>query len=992
MTLRRATSVFFIFLFFAQLAYAANIDSLKKEISACRSEQLRAGLYEKTGEAYNSINADSAILYFHRALAIAQRAGGDQTCYDASRQIGLYYYTSGQMDSALAYDKLALRYSRFTRDQHNLCQALLDIAGTYSTNDSALACIAYADSALMLSEQLKDSVCMAGAYTMLGVGYTAIIDYASALDAVRHAIAIYEHRRAYAHLGEAYMLAANIIDLQKNFKESLEYHQLSREMLLKAHDTFVTSQNEVNTAIVYSEMGNYQKAIDIFRTILPKLKAGGTGWTTTALSLAVALTKNGNYTEAGNTFRQIEKVFAEGMVHDPLLEGEFYAGFADMYLQQKQLDNALLYAKKNEKLLSQGQPAVADVMLGMKLLSDIYRAKGDLAAAINYYTKYSDLKDTIAASEQSKNYAQAEAKFNLAERNKTIEMLSKQNELQKALNSKDRVINISLFFILGLAILFAVIGFRAYRRTLKQNALLSEQRVTIDHQMKQLADAATMKSKFLANISHELRTPVTLLTGMLDLMSKNDGRDSKEKERLDVAYNNSKKLQHMVEEILDLTKLEHNISAPVFETKEIAPLLKRILYSFETLIEKEQLTLEYEDIAAKGLYISIDPVKFEKVINNLVVNAIKFNKVNGSIRVVVAPAGPGHVEISISDTGVGIAAGDLPHIFEHFYQSGTPGIKAAGAGIGLSLVKEFTGLMEGAVTVESDQGLGSTFKLTFPRAAAPDVNVLTEVEDDLQLPDTEWEKLPRRQCVLVAEDNLEMQYYLKEVLGHRVNIVLTGNGYEALEWLAQNTADLIISDIMMPGMDGRELVTYLKSQERYCKVPIITLSALADVEHRLSMLRLGIDDYMVKPFNADELRIRAYNLLSNSAARDKFNEEQAAVAGDADNGQEAEAFRDKIKTYVLSRIKDMNITVTDLAYEFSVSERQLQRMSKSITGCTPAQLIKEVRLQKAYELLLDDSSKIYKVDDLCKRVGYDSASYFARQFYERFGKRPSDFL
>ena len=571
-------------------------------------------------------------------------------------------------------------------------------------------------------------------------------------------------------------------------------------------------------------------------------------------------------------------------------------------------------------------------------------------------------------------------------------MLSKQNELQKALNSKDRVINISLFFILGLAILFAVIGFRAYRRTLKQNALLSEQRVTIDHQMKQLADAATMKSKFLANISHELRTPVTLLTGMLDLMSKNDGRDSKEKERLDVAYNNSKKLQHMVEEILDLTKLEHNISAPVFETKEIAPLLKRILYSFETLIEKEQLTLEYEDIAAKGLYISIDPVKFEKVINNLVVNAIKFNKVNGSIRVVVAPAGPGHVEISISDTGVGIAAGDLPHIFEHFYQSGTPGIKAAGAGIGLSLVKEFTGLMEGAVTVESDQGLGSTFKLTFPRAAAPDVNVLTEVEDDLQLPDTEWEKLPRRQCVLVAEDNLEMQYYLKEVLGHRVNIVLTGNGYEALEWLAQNTADLIISDIMMPGMDGRELVTYLKSQERYCKVPIITLSALADVEHRLSMLRLGIDDYMVKPFNADELRIRAYNLLSNSAARDKFNEEQAAVAGDADNGQEAEAFRDKIKTYVLSRIKDMNITVTDLAYEFSVSERQLQRMSKSITGCTPAQLIKEVRLQKAYELLLDDSSKIYKVDDLCKRVGYDSASYFARQFYERFGKRPSDFL
>jgi len=981
MILRKAKIVVSFLLCFAQYVFAQNPDSLKKVLSSAKSDEIKATLLLQTGKIYAAVNSDSSKLYLHKALVLGQKEAAYSTCCNASRDIGDYYYRSSQFDSALIYDKLALRYARLLNDQRYLCMTMLAIAGTYSTNDDAAACVAYADTALRLSLQLNDSEYMARAYSMQGVGYTALEDYTNALDAVRHSIAIYEHRKAYAYLGEAYMLSANILDLQKDFSESLKYHELAKEKLVAAHDTFVMSQNEVNTAIVYSEMGNYKKAIDIFKMILPGLKERGPGWATTCLGLAVALGKNGNYAEAENTFRQIEKAITEGSLHDLFLEGQFYAEFADLYLREGRYDKALVYAKRNEQLLAQGQPAVTDVMQGMKLLSDIYHAKGDVATAYDYYIKYSSLKDTIAASEQTKSYAQAEAKFNLAERDKTIKMLSTQNELQKALGKKDRVISIALFLILVLVLLFVTIGINSYRKTLRQKKI-------IDEQVVQLAHAASMKSRFFANISHELRTPVTLLTGMLELMSKQHRDDAKEKERLSVAYNNSQKLQHMVEEILDLTKLENNVSAPVFEIKEIAPLLKRIVYTFETLIEKGQISLEFDATAAGGLYISTDPHKFEKVINNLIYNAIKFNRTGGFIKVSAYPsADKKQINIDVSDSGIGIASGDLPHIFEHFYQSDASGAKAEGAGIGLSLVKEFTTQMSGEIAVHSKYGEGTTFTLQFPTA---EVIEQEAQQEESAVAVEAWEKFNDRQTVLIVEDNAEMRYYLKEVLGDKVNIASAENGIEALAWLGNEMPDLIISDVMMPGMDGREFVNRIKADERYNRIPVITLTALADIENQLSFLRMGIDDYMVKPFNADELRIRVYNLLANNAERKAFNKEPAEPDDIIPDNKEADEFREKITKYVSARLKNDQISVYELALELGLSERQFYRLAKSLTGCTPAQLIKEVRLQKAYELLI--AGKVFKIEDLAKRVGYENISYFSRQFLERFGKRPAEFL
>ncbi len=516
---------------------------------------------------------------------------------------------------------------------------------------------------------------------------------------------------------------------------------------------------------------------------------------------------------------------------------------------------------------------------------------------------------------------------------------------------------------------------------------LQESLVQKDVLAVQLSQAADMKTRFLANISHELRTPVTLLAGMIELMSERRGTKDRQ---LQIAYNNSRKLQYMVEEILDLSRMETSEAKMQVESREIAPLFSRMVYAFETFIVKEQLSLSFSEKNTQGVCVSIDENMLEKVVNNLVYNAIKFNEPGGWIKTnsFVSDDGKEFIFL-IANSGTGIKAEDLPHIFERFYQGNTNTPKAEGVGIGLSLVREFTLLMGGTVDVTSSRELGTTFTLRLPVVSQSVFQSETEPVY-IELPEKAWEQFASKQTVLIVEDNEEMRYYLREVLADKVNFAEASNGREALDWLKENKADLVITDLMMPVMDGQELITQLKSAAAYKKIPVIMLTALADTRNKLTMLRLGIDDYIVKPFSAPELRVRVYNLLQNLEERRRFDATPVEPDDIPVESPEAEIFRERITTFVLKRIRSTGVSVYDLAYELGLSERQLYRLAKSLTGCTPAQLVKEVRLQKAYELLLGGT--IQKVADLTKQVGFEDINYFARQFYDRFGKRPTDFL
>jgi signal transduction histidine kinase/DNA-binding response OmpR family regulator len=617
---------------------------------------------------------------------------------------------------------------------------------------------------------------------------------------------------------------------------------------------------------------------------------------------------------------------------------------------------------------------------------------GNYKEASKYYKYFVDIRDSMLSRNKLVQIAELGTEREAYLKEKQIAI----NNIQVANKNKERILFITIATLLGVV----VVSIRRSNRKLaaekqKSDDLainLQELLIQKDVLTDQLSLAADMKTRFLANISHELRTPVTLLTGMLELMKedKEKANGSGNKDRMDVAYNNSRKLQFMVEEILDLSRIETTRTKLKIENRDIAPILKRMVYAFETFIEKEQINLQYSENNIAGIHISADENLLEKVVNNLVYNAIKFNERGGSIKVhVFTSPDKKQFIFTINNSGSIIKPEDLPHIFERFYQGDTVVVKAEGVGIGLSLVKEFTLLMGGTVRATSMEGVGTTFTLQFPVTEVRVSEKRTDIEREEE-PAEVWEHFPERQTVLIVEDNPEMRFYLREVLSGKVNLAEATNGKKALEWLSQNKADMIVTDLMMPEMGGEEFVGYLKANDIYKKIPVITLTARADTNNRLDMLRLGIDDYIVKPFDASELRVRVYNLLTNLEERRQFESNPPEHDDIPAESKEAQQFRQRITEFVLARMKTVEVSVYDLAYELSMSERQLYRLSKTMAGCTPAQLIKEVRLQKAYELLL--SGTIYKVDDVARQVGFENSGYFSRQFYERFGKRPTEFL
>jgi CheY-like chemotaxis protein len=365
-------------------------------------------------------------------------------------------------------------------------------------------------------------------------------------------------------------------------------------------------------------------------------------------------------------------------------------------------------------------------------------------------------------------------------------------------------------------------------------------------------------------------------------------------------------------------------------------------------------------------------------------NAVKFNHENGWIEVKGKASGDSMV-IEVADSGVGIAEKDLPHIFDRFYQGQEPG-NTEGIGVGLSLVNEFTRLHHGDVTVTSKLNEGTRFTLTFPLG---DASAATHAEESTPLPDVSLSEF-ERSTVLLVEDNDEMRFYLREILGTTVKTFEARNGREALKYLKDQTPDLIISDVMMPEMDGSELLKHLKGSEELKRIPVVVLTARAAEEDLLHFLNFGVDDYIVKPFNARELKIRIHNLLSNQELRKQWNSKPIEDEEKESTPTETDVFLKRVREFVGSNISNPNPGIGDLADHMAMSERQLYRKCGAIAGMTPAQLIKDIKLDIAWQQLI--SKKVTKVSELARSLGYENVSYFSRLFSERYGKRPADLM
>lgn len=544
-----------------------------------------------------------------------------------------------------------------------------------------------------------------------------------------------------------------------------------------------------------------------------------------------------------------------------------------------------------------------------------------------------------------------------------------------------------LMTVLLMGLAFSI--YRTAQQRRRTNKILSEQTV----QLKQLD---ITKSRFFANISHELRTPLSLISGPLENALQKVKQKSLEKD-LQLAHNNSQKLLELVNEIMDLSKLEAGKLVLTKSSIALYPFVNRVFSSYESLANLRRINWIVHNQLPKDLWIKTDLKKLDKILNNLLSNALKYTPAHGRVQLSVFENNR-LISFEVADNGLGIHQDDLPKIFERFYQAEkSEQTLQGGTGIGLALAFELSKLLNGSLTVKSELGKGSTFKLQIPlektpatKVALPHLSPLSSLSAT-KIPSNYSSQLlnPNPIKILIVEDHPDMGPYLHQLLSQDYNCTLVTDGQQALNILKKQTFDLITSDVMMPNMDGFELRKAINQQADLRQTPFIMLTARALETDRLTGFQLGVDDYITKPFSTLELKARIQNLLNNKYERTAFLKTQKAeIALPLETTHQQ--FLKKAEQIVLNNLDNLNFTAGALATALNYSQRQCTRVIKAATGLTTVSFIREVRLQKAYHLLQDQ--QVSTVSEAAYQVGFENLSYFTLKFSERFGRKPSELL
>ncbi len=516
-----------------------------------------------------------------------------------------------------------------------------------------------------------------------------------------------------------------------------------------------------------------------------------------------------------------------------------------------------------------------------------------------------------------------------------------------------------------------------------------------------------VRSDFLANISHEFRTPLTLSLGPItDILNGRHGVISKPiKEELIQISSHNQRLLELINQLLELSKLESVDYVGPHEINDWVVYLPALLSSFESAAAQQNIELVFTtDLNHAPVNMLGDHIK--KIFSNLISNAMKSCDEHGKVEVTILES-QNHIKLSIRDTGCGISQEMLPHIFERFYYSEHQNTHwSAGTGIGLALVKQIVNSYGGQISVESNMGKGSEFIIVLPmektrehtkshtvkadKTAIFAQTVQTELSDQV----VENNSNASKPLVLVVEDNLAMRQYICSHLNDQFDLIEAENGKQGLALAEAHVPDLIVSDVMMPVMDGVELCQALKNDIKTSHIPVVLLTAKSGEQDKLVGLNAQADDYLTKPFNPDELKARVNNLIKQRLdLRAYFSQVfigQPPELSDIKPVKQMpeEAFLNDLQALMQEKIAHTELQMTDLANDMFISLRQLQRKLKSLTGKTPKQWLLDMRLKHASKLLRESHLNITQIMD---QSGFNSASYFSKKFKQTYHQSPSEY-
>lgn len=498
-----------------------------------------------------------------------------------------------------------------------------------------------------------------------------------------------------------------------------------------------------------------------------------------------------------------------------------------------------------------------------------------------------------------------------------------------------------------------------------------------------------LKSRFYTNITHEFRTPLTVIMGMVEQIKGN-------RKKKELIHRNSRDLLRLISQMLDLAKLEAGKLSVEYIQADIIAYLRYLTESFYSSAQLKNIRLVFY-AELDSLLMDFDEVKIQHIVQNLLSNALKFTPENGKVifhACTIESGNRAFLQLKLKDTGVGIAANDLPHIFDRFYQASPEldGTTEQGTGIGLALTKELVLLVGGTIEVRSKLHQGTEFTIKLP------INNTAEMEEPVTLHQISYREkrsadiaeepvlLDGAPIILIIEDNNDIVTYIQSILKKKFTLYVAHDGKRGIERALEIVPDLVISDIMMPKSSGLEVCQTLKNDERTSHIPIILLTAKATEKDKLLGLQYGADAYIIKPFNKEELLIRVEKLIESRRHLLYRLPDDKQLDELKQKGIE-EAFLDKLTKVIEASMGDPDFGMAQLSRDMNLSYVQIYRKLKAISDKTPTQFLRTIRLQKAMTLL---QNKALSIAEIAYKVGFNDPNYFTRLFHQEFGETPSE--
>lgn len=941
--------------------------------------------------AFEKKNLDSAIIFAIRALAVAGESGNSDVMISSEYRLGSLYDRQKRDSLSVRHLRAGIEKSLVANNARSEAMGNHALARFYLARNDPKRSIELINRSLKLVSTSADRLTF-DLYASLGDAYKLLGTYDDAVENYLNALRLASQLQDEQANADMFNSIGTVYHRTGDYDQALDYFDRALQISKRYDNKEAMMSNLLNTGVIHQKRHDYENALAKYRRVLSLSRELGDAHTEAIATgnIGSTLVEQGELKEG---LQYLNKALA---LKEPIrnVNSTLHTlnDIADVKVKLGDARGAKVAA---EEVVRLGEAyALADQLrYGYLNLSNSYKLLGDFPNAFRFLEKRNALNDSLFGIQKAQQINELQIQYDTEKKDMAIRSLEQEKRIADARKKVYALTAIVVLVVLGAL-------FYNQRAKAKRNLALLEKEREVDR----------LKSDFFANISHEFRTPLSLILGPVDTMLEKT-REPNQRFQLELMKKSASRLLRLINQILELSKLQ--FARPELKGSEVnaVEIVKGITSTFQSLADSRGIDLIFE-CREEELPLYCDQEQIETVCINLISNAFKFSDAAGKITVTLQtlPSGPGQpdggLELLVADRGIGIPREDLDHIFDRFYRAGSASEKRyGGTGIGLALVKELIELHHGHVSVESELGQGTTVRVCVPLGKThlrPDQIVekrpraqaaMTSEYEISGLQPQAGESLDlvgtseQQPIVLLIDDNEDIRSFIRSIVSEKYTLLEACNGEEGLRQARAFIPDLIISDVMMPVLDGYETCRRLKKDEKTSHIPVILLTAKTSVRSRIEGLETEADIYLSKPFVPQELLLNIHNLIqSRKRLRDRYNRQVVLKPAEISINSTDELFLQRLMKVIEANYQDENFSVEQLSDEMGMSRSQLHRKLQALTNESASQFIRSFRLQRAMQLL---QKKHDSISQIAFDVGFASHPYFNRCFLQQYGCTPS---